>query len=844
MADNMDEDDLVVPYKKLRKEKAGIEGEDFGIQPNLSSHFSNGLGDSKYKSGESAPGRHLRFHSVEQDDVQSSSGNSSNIENENPNDEDSGNISDSSSHASSGDWQRRPAGMIGWVHAQMLSGVDPREILHHLVPSLSSSLPVDINPFTLWKLVLNILSEPQRRPKLSHINSLSDVVNLIKNAKNILVLTGAGVSVSCGIPDFRSRDGIYARLAVDFPDLPDPQAMFDISYFTQDPRPFFKFAKEIYPGQFKPSRSHRFISLLQKTERLLRNYTQNIDTLEQVSGISKVIQCHGSFATASCLKCHYKVDCEVVREDIFNMKVPRCPKCPPDEELSIMKPDIVFFGESLPEHFHRQMSKDKHDTDLLIVIGSSLKVRPVALIPSSLPDHVPQILINREPLPHVQFDVELLGDGDTIVAEICRRLGSEFLDIAEERDPLVEIDVLPDESSPSSSQQTSTKTSNSEENDLSQEDTKQNTDSITSTSESQAILTGDKNNISSSDSEKVSSATDVTPCQTNTDNEDSQSSSNVQNKPSSSANVNVTDGKNISSLQQSNDSKLVESGDKLHATESNDEKQTNEKEKTEKIFNNMWKSRWKQSISKRLPVGSFYYDGKYRYIFPGAEVSPEEVDDDDDSDTSDISDDEVGENNQDQSSSSDESEEDIKGPGGLSSTRRDLRTSSMKSGHHHHFHGLSSFVHDHDVVMMNHSKDCCSDKESSCVKGNSSHKTSEPTQNTTTSTDSKSHFEPIKEESDSIIPDELHEDIITLSTTSHSSHSPLPENLHKLFSSDHLHNEKDDAILIKPILEVPDTAQILDLPSSSLLPPIDDKYSISNQDSVSAEEKSNDNQTS
>lgn len=62
--------------------------------------------------------------------------------------------------------------------------------------------------------------------------------------------------------------------------------------------------------------------------------------------------------------------------------VPRCPRCPPDEPLAIMKPDIVFFGENLPEQFHRAMKYDKNEVDLLIVIGSSLKVRPVALIPS------------------------------------------------------------------------------------------------------------------------------------------------------------------------------------------------------------------------------------------------------------------------------------------------------------------------------------------------------------------------------------------------------------------------------------------------------------------------------
>lgn len=67
------------------------------------------------------------------------------------------------------------------------------------------------------------MSEPPKRQKLSHVNTMADVVELIKNCKNIIVLTGAGVSVSCGIPDFRSRDGIYTRLAQDFPDLPDPQ---------------------------------------------------------------------------------------------------------------------------------------------------------------------------------------------------------------------------------------------------------------------------------------------------------------------------------------------------------------------------------------------------------------------------------------------------------------------------------------------------------------------------------------------------------------------------------------------------------------------------------------------
>uniref|UniRef100_A0A1A7XV09 protein acetyllysine N-acetyltransferase n=1 Tax=Iconisemion striatum TaxID=60296 RepID=A0A1A7XV09_9TELE len=336
---------------------------------------------------------------------------------ENINDED-----DRSSHASSSDWTPQPQiGSYSFIQHHIRE-TDPRAILRDLLPE--TILPPDLDDMTLWQIIINI-SEPPKRKKRKDINTLEDVVRLLKESKKILVLTGAGVSVSCGIPDFRSRDGIYARLAVDFPDLPDPQSMFDIEYFRRDPRPFFKFAKEIYPGQFQPSPCHRFISMLDKQGKLLRNYTQNIDTLEQVAGVQRIIQCHGSFATASCLVCKQKVDCEAIREDVFNQVVPRCLRCP-DIPLAIMKPDIVFFGENLPEMFHRAMKQDKDEVDLLIVIGSSLKVRPVALIPNSVPHEVPQVLINREPLPHLNFDVELLGDCDGIINELCHRLSGDF----------------------------------------------------------------------------------------------------------------------------------------------------------------------------------------------------------------------------------------------------------------------------------------------------------------------------------------------------------------------------------------------------------------------------------
>lgn len=323
------------------------------------------------------------------------------------------------------------------VHMQIASGVNPRDYLSRIFAnSPKQTIPENITDNDLWRVIAAILSDPPRRQRLQHIQSIEQVCDTIKQSKNIIVLTGAGVSVSCGIPDFRSRDGIYERLRIEYPDMRDPQSMFDIGYFARDPRPFYQFAKEIYPGQFQPSLSHRFIKLLERKGKLLRNYTQNIDTLERVAGIENVIECHGSFATASCTRCKYKVDASEIQDDILHQRIPMCKLCdtPKDDDdglmnlrpeqpfnytqlvaAGIMKPDIVFFGESLPDKFHSTIELDKSNCDLLIVIGSSLKVRPVALIPSSINQTIPQILINREQLDHFVFDVELLGDSDVII---------------------------------------------------------------------------------------------------------------------------------------------------------------------------------------------------------------------------------------------------------------------------------------------------------------------------------------------------------------------------------------------------------------------------------------------
>ncbi|KAJ1963068.1 NAD-dependent histone deacetylase sir2 [Dispira parvispora] len=329
-----------------------------------------------------------------------------------------------------------------------------RAVIAAFAPGVAAALPMEYASSQLVSVLKMVVTQHiQRQRRLANITTVDDVVELLRKSRNIMILTGAGVSVSCGIPDFRSPNGIYARLG-DF-GLQDPQEMFDIEYFREAPQIFYSFARELYPSNFVPSPSHYFIRLLENRGQLLRNYTQNIDTLEHQTGIERVINCHGSFATARCIRCGHQVAGEFIKPAIFAQEVPPCPRCtskapeskpsPPrkhrtgwqdsnsDDSSSdngagstppaILKPDITFFGEKLPDTFEKTFLDDRHQVDLLLVIGSSLKVQPVSEVTAELPGRVPQILINRTPNLHVNFDVQLLGNCDDILSLLCHRLG-------------------------------------------------------------------------------------------------------------------------------------------------------------------------------------------------------------------------------------------------------------------------------------------------------------------------------------------------------------------------------------------------------------------------------------
>eukprot|EP01065_Artemidia_motanka_P033309 TRINITY_DN4028_c0_g1_i2.p1 TRINITY_DN4028_c0_g1~~TRINITY_DN4028_c0_g1_i2.p1 ORF type:complete len:367 (+),score=123.69 TRINITY_DN4028_c0_g1_i2:60-1103(+) len=240
------------------------------------------------------------------------------------------------------------------------------------------------------------LESPAPEPLLDSFD-LDGIASYIKekDVRNIIVMTGAGISCAAGIPDFRTPGtGLYDNL--EKYGLPYPEAIFTMDYLAEKPEPFFTLAKEMWPGKYRATRMHLLIRLLAEKGVLRRNYTQNIDGLEYVAGVppEKVVAAHGHFESARCIRCKKGYSKFHVQEAISKepITVPRC------ECGSIVKPDIVFFGESLPRRFNELSEVDLDHCDLLIIAGTSLVVHPFAGLAARVPADCPRIVLNNEPV--------------------------------------------------------------------------------------------------------------------------------------------------------------------------------------------------------------------------------------------------------------------------------------------------------------------------------------------------------------------------------------------------------------------------------------------------------------
>lgn len=257
---------------------------------------------------------------------------------------------------------------------------------------------------------------------------LKPLIDALQQGKKATFFLGAGVSTSCGIPDFRSpKTGLYAQL--ERLKLPYPEAVFDIDYFRDDPRPFYALCEELYPGKFFPSDFHFLLRLFHEKDLLQRVYTQNIDTLELIAGVdpSKIIAAHGSFAENHCIECKEPVTSEDLKNQMLaksvNDGIPVCPKC-----KGYVKPDIVFFGEGLPVEFFDTWDLDSDYVEVAIVAGTSLSVYPFASLPSECPKTSLRVLINNEvvgdfKLKKRKTDIIVKKSCDEAATEIAKLLG-------------------------------------------------------------------------------------------------------------------------------------------------------------------------------------------------------------------------------------------------------------------------------------------------------------------------------------------------------------------------------------------------------------------------------------
>jgi NAD-dependent histone deacetylase SIR2 len=255
--------------------------------------------------------------------------------------------------------------------------------------------------------------------------TLEGLAKYIKDggAQKIVVMSGAGISTSAGIPDFRSPEtGLYANLAR--LNLPFAEAVFSIDYFRQKPEPFYELASELYPGKFRPTITHSFITLLYTKGLLLKHFTQNIDCLDREAGLPGkfTVEAHGSFATQRCIDCKLEYPDDEMLEKVQKKEIPRCKN---KSCNGLVKPDIVFFGEQLPAEFFANRTLPG-EADLCIVMGTSLTVQPFASLPSLVQEHVPRVLINLEQVGNLGMradDVLLLEDCDSGVRKLAEACG-------------------------------------------------------------------------------------------------------------------------------------------------------------------------------------------------------------------------------------------------------------------------------------------------------------------------------------------------------------------------------------------------------------------------------------
>ena len=211
--------------------------------------------------------------------------------------------------------------------------------------------------------------------------------DIISSSHNIVFFGGAGVSTESGIPDFRSKDGLYHQKY-----KYDPEEIISHHFFYQNTAEFYRFYKDrMINLDAKPNAAHKYLAELEKAGRLKYIITQNIDGLHQMAGSRKVVELHGSIHRNICQECGKEYDARFIKES--KEDIPHCPSCG-----GLIKPDVVLYEEPLNEMDIMKAIAQISNCEVLIVAGTSLVVYPAAsFIEYFQGKHL--VLINKDPTP-------------------------------------------------------------------------------------------------------------------------------------------------------------------------------------------------------------------------------------------------------------------------------------------------------------------------------------------------------------------------------------------------------------------------------------------------------------
>ncbi|HKP89519.1 MAG TPA: NAD-dependent deacylase [Thermoleophilaceae bacterium] len=234
------------------------------------------------------------------------------------------------------------------------------------------------------------------------------VAELLREAERAVVLTGAGVSVPSGIPDFRTPGkGLWEKV--------NPMEVAHIDAFRRDPDKFWSFYSTRFVGLVdkRPNPAHEAIAELERRGLVRGVITQNVDRLHRQAGSRRVVEVHGSIDQCVCPECGGRVPLdEVIGILEAGSPTPECVAC-----VAALKPDVVLFGELLPEAAIAEAHALAQEADLMICVGSSLEVFPVATLPGLTLDRGGRLaLVTQGPTPY-DSDAEVKLDGD-VVAEL------------------------------------------------------------------------------------------------------------------------------------------------------------------------------------------------------------------------------------------------------------------------------------------------------------------------------------------------------------------------------------------------------------------------------------------